>query len=328
MHTKPKLSIAIPTYKRIKKLQNCINSFLEEAIKYGVEICVSDNNSEDGTKEYLSVLASEYENVKFIVQEKNIGPDLNMLSSIKISTGEYCLWLGDDDMLEPDAISTIFRYLQTNPDLLVLKLIKRWNLKSCYDNPYDFFYDYGIPGHHGAMHFSSLVVKVDDVKKLNNLERYDGSLHLYAGAVLDYLISSYKEKKSIQIKVTEENCVLLDQGNKDWNDKIFEIFFEIIPNMIKQFPCEYIENPKCQKAISEYYNMIDNLNFLPHAYLTGFLNKKWGLSKKNNFKLINDIYNFEKIVLHPFFTIKEIYRRPVYLLELLGLKKKKKIIKY
>ena len=61
------LSICIPTYNRISQLDNCLNSILiskKNVDDFNFEICISDNNSEENTKEVIQKYNKELK-IKF-----------------------------------------------------------------------------------------------------------------------------------------------------------------------------------------------------------------------------------------------------------------------
>ena len=94
------LSICIPTYNRAKLLDLCIGSFINEAIKYNIDICISDNNSKDKTFEIVNKYKQFYKNIFYKKQKETISIDHNMLEVLKLAKTEYALWLGDDDLLK------------------------------------------------------------------------------------------------------------------------------------------------------------------------------------------------------------------------------------
>ena len=80
------LSICIPTYNRIKYLENCLNSILIASKKSNlkIEVCISDNFSEENTN---SVITKFKKKIKIIFNqnEKNIGYGNNSLKSVSMA---------------------------------------------------------------------------------------------------------------------------------------------------------------------------------------------------------------------------------------------------
>ena len=97
------LTIAIPTYNRLEKLKICLKRLMEQKKIEQIEIIVSDNDSTDGTGEYMTELVKKAENIHYYRNTENVGPDKNFLNCFDKAVGEYVLLLGDDDFLLPMA---------------------------------------------------------------------------------------------------------------------------------------------------------------------------------------------------------------------------------
>ena len=105
------LSIIIPTYNRCSLLKQTLGRVLQEKTDK-VEIIVTDNDSQDGTKEYLKSVSDK---IKTITQSENIGADANMISGLKEATGEYVWLLCDDDIPCSNAVPQILEAIHENP---------------------------------------------------------------------------------------------------------------------------------------------------------------------------------------------------------------------
>lgn len=94
------LSICIPTFNRLECLENCLESIKKANIKhkFNFEVCITDNNPK-GTAKKLSQKYSNYYNINYKVNEKNIGVGKNILNSVDRANGKYSWILGNDDML-------------------------------------------------------------------------------------------------------------------------------------------------------------------------------------------------------------------------------------
>jgi len=91
---RPLLSIAIPTFNRVKFLKQTLDVLLPQ-LRDGVEVVVLDNCSPDGTWEYLETLKGK---VVCVRHERNIGGDNNIMACFARSTGTYVWLLCDDDL--------------------------------------------------------------------------------------------------------------------------------------------------------------------------------------------------------------------------------------
>lgn len=115
----PLLSICIPTYNRELFLKECLNSISEQICKNDpIEVVISDNASTDNTSELVSSFNDKL-NLKYVINEKNIGFDANCLNVVKHATGIYCLILGSDDCLYKEAIGKILWIIREDKSDLI-----------------------------------------------------------------------------------------------------------------------------------------------------------------------------------------------------------------
>ena len=77
------------------------------------EIIVVDNNSSDGSKEYLLV---KFENVKFIFNNENMGFAKACNQGFKHSSGKYVLFLNPDTILSETCLTDCISFFETHQD--------------------------------------------------------------------------------------------------------------------------------------------------------------------------------------------------------------------
>jgi len=88
-----KLSIIIIHYKNKKKLHDCLNSIIKNNLN--TEIIIIDNNSKDKIEEELK----KYNNLLYKKNETNLGFSKGCNQGIKMSTGNYLLFLNPDTII-------------------------------------------------------------------------------------------------------------------------------------------------------------------------------------------------------------------------------------
>lgn len=116
------LSICIPTYNRAKELAILLKSIQEEAStinQQDIEICISDNNSNDSTTEVIRRF-SPYLNITFFKHKANVGPDLNFMKVVELASGQYCWFIGSDDWLLAESLKSIIEILKRNATEIVI----------------------------------------------------------------------------------------------------------------------------------------------------------------------------------------------------------------
>jgi glycosyltransferase involved in cell wall biosynthesis len=115
----PLVSVGIPTFNRAAMLKRSIESVLSQDYEK-IEIIVSDNASTDDTQAVCHEVRKNYPNVKYIKQSNNIGPTANFADVLKRASGEYFMWLGDDDWIDPSYVSHCVSLLIADSDLALV----------------------------------------------------------------------------------------------------------------------------------------------------------------------------------------------------------------
>jgi glycosyltransferase involved in cell wall biosynthesis len=117
----PILSILIPTYNRVKYLKIMLNSVIiqveRDNLTSQVEVIISDNASDDGTKDYIGSLSSEKPFIRYSRNEKNIGVVKNIIKLFELTNGKYWMFYGDDDIIPEGALVKVIKVLSENPDI-------------------------------------------------------------------------------------------------------------------------------------------------------------------------------------------------------------------
>lgn len=106
-----KLSICIPTFNRAELLEKTLESIIPQ-IDDECEVVICDNASTDATEEVALRLSSKCGFLRYIKNKDNIGLDRNFDLAVSLSCGEYCWLFPDDDILMPEAVSTVLGALQ------------------------------------------------------------------------------------------------------------------------------------------------------------------------------------------------------------------------
>ena len=114
------LGICIPTYNRSGYLRECLRSVIDEFSPYGFPIYISDNCSTDNTTTVVSSFENDYDNIKYVRNNSNLGPYRNILNVIQMAETRYIWFMGDDDAIRKGSVERLVKIMSTNPDFLVL----------------------------------------------------------------------------------------------------------------------------------------------------------------------------------------------------------------
>ncbi len=94
-----KISVVVPAYNAEKKIENCIQSILNQTYD-NLEIVVVNDGSTDGTLDILKGLFNKDSRIK-IVDIKNGGVSHARNTGIDNATGDYITFVDSDDTIEP-----------------------------------------------------------------------------------------------------------------------------------------------------------------------------------------------------------------------------------
>ena len=113
----PKVSIGLPVYNGELFLKTAIDSLLNQSYS-NFELIISDNNSTDSTQRICQEYAKNDDRIRYIKQEKNIGPYPNFYFVLSQSKGKYFMWAAADDFWEPDFILKNLKVLSSNSNIV------------------------------------------------------------------------------------------------------------------------------------------------------------------------------------------------------------------
>jgi len=108
----PRFSIMIPTRERARTLGPCIETCLAQKYE-NLEVLVSDNASSPETREVVAGFQDP--RLKYFRQESRVSMRQNFEFLANQATGDYLIFIGDDDGMMPNAIANMAEYLSQNP---------------------------------------------------------------------------------------------------------------------------------------------------------------------------------------------------------------------
>lgn len=108
----PKVTIAIPTYKRTELLKESIDSAINQINYSNYEIIVVDNDPERNCTTERLLLTLNEPRLSYYKNTENIGMVGNFNRMYLLAKGDYVVELHDDDLLYPDYLSFIMKYIK------------------------------------------------------------------------------------------------------------------------------------------------------------------------------------------------------------------------
>src|SRR6187399_341404 len=107
------LSVIIVSYNSMELIENCLFSIEKAMQTMDGEIIIVDNNSTDGSREYLP---PKFPGLKFIFNKENSGFAKACNQGSKISSGDHLLFLNPDTVLSETCLTDCITFFKTHPD--------------------------------------------------------------------------------------------------------------------------------------------------------------------------------------------------------------------
>lgn len=114
----PKVTIAIPTFRRPDVLLEAVASALGQRTDVPFEVLIVDNDPDPAASAAIiaSLPSSPAHPLRYCVNATNIGMFGNWNRCIELARGEWVTLLNDDDLLRPDYLQRMMALLAKRPD--------------------------------------------------------------------------------------------------------------------------------------------------------------------------------------------------------------------
>lgn len=109
----PLVSIIVITYNQKELLKDCIDSIINQDYE-DIEIIISDDCSTDGSFKYNSEKYKDNKRIKFTKTKVNVDITGNCNNGLRYVKGKYVVFIGGDDILKFNKISTQVAFMESN----------------------------------------------------------------------------------------------------------------------------------------------------------------------------------------------------------------------
>ncbi len=125
---KNKLSVCVPSFNRAKYLSQLLDSILcQKDYLYEIVICEDLSPEREAIRRIVSNYKEQYGDlICYHENTKNLGFDANIRELIRKAHGEYCVFLGNDDVLCDNALMRIDDILTRNSNVGVVLRAYGW----------------------------------------------------------------------------------------------------------------------------------------------------------------------------------------------------------
>ena len=122
--SKRKVTIGIPTFRRPELLRRALDSVAQQDYQ-PLEVIVADNATEGHEVDaVIAAFRDRIDGLRYVRHETNIGAVDNFEFCLAAATGDFFMWLADDDELAPHSLAALARPLET--DTSVVTVVPYW----------------------------------------------------------------------------------------------------------------------------------------------------------------------------------------------------------
>jgi len=220
----PLVSVVIPNYNRVEKLQRAINSVLTQDYTH-LEIIIVDDCSPKIDEIKRMLLKFSVNNIIFIENESNLGPGATRNKGILAAKGKYIAFLDSDDTWFKNKISIqVLEAEKYTSDVLIYTKSKKITKQGSKVSPSRGIYDDELVSEYlfvdgiGGIATPSMFIHTEAAKKC----LFDESLRFFE----DHAFLFRVEKNNVKIVFIDKVLTRVDRTRtstgpgKDWNPEL------------------------------------------------------------------------------------------------------------
>lgn len=114
----PLVTVGLPVYNGERYLADALDCMLAQDLA-DLEVVVSDNASEDSTREIVLDYAARDPRVRYYRNDRNLGLARNYNRVFELARGRYFKWTPHDDWHPPQTLSTAVEVLERDPSAVL-----------------------------------------------------------------------------------------------------------------------------------------------------------------------------------------------------------------
>lgn len=194
-------SVCVPAYNRARHLPDLLDSILPQDFQ-DFEIVICEDQSPE--REQIATIVHDYQSrypgkLRYFENDENVGYDANIRNLVKKASGEFCFFMGNDDIMCPGALKTVACLADRHPNAGVI--LKSYGL--CRESPENVTQEIrwfteekefpaGIPAIRFAFRRSGVIagyiVHRDSANEVAT-DKFDGSLYYQMHLTANVLVS-------------------------------------------------------------------------------------------------------------------------------------------
>jgi hypothetical protein len=185
-----KISIIVPTRNRGEYLPYCLATCLSPDDKH-IEVIVSDNNSSDQTRQVVSGIADS--RLRYFNTGENLSMRQNFEFALSKATGDYLIFIGDDDGLLRNGLSTLRFLIEKHRSDVINWNLVRYIWPRSQPEPENGVLNFRSRDFYGPLHHTDprdILSRFCDGKTV----KYKDGANIYHGCVARHVIDTLRER--------------------------------------------------------------------------------------------------------------------------------------
>lgn len=239
------LSFVIPTFNKPEILKDNILLMLPEIKEFSIPIYVSDDSSDDNTKNMIIELQKRYEHLFYFRNIPSLGHDKNIFSTLKLTEADYVWLLGDSITLKTGAIKNTLKIIaQFGPEIIAVNVINRdLNINSAfYDDKNKVLNEFG-------WHLTLTGATIYSRNAISTIDEIDQGGHKNFPQVA--LIFNHLSVACSFYWINDRWLYSSVKKTSYWANDMFQVFIDDWSNLIRNLPESYNDGVK-EKVIIEH----------------------------------------------------------------------------
>ncbi|NUR70151.1 MAG: glycosyltransferase family 2 protein [Hamadaea sp.] len=123
------ISVCLPVRNGAERITAVVDSILAQDHS-DLELVITDNASTDDTESVCRDLASADDRIRYFRQPENIGLLNNFVFAGRQARGTYFRWVGDDDWLAPNCLSSCLKVFEADDRLVLVTMGVLYDLEN------------------------------------------------------------------------------------------------------------------------------------------------------------------------------------------------------
>ena len=285
------ISICIPAYNRPLELYRLLGS-IDSLQNEKIEIIICEDKSpkrNEISQEVQKFISSKNYEVKYFENSENLGYDKNLKELISKATGDFIVFMGDDDTFIPQALDKLISFLESNSSLGYVLKSHQYIFKDARIEKFRYF--------EGNQFFSA---GENTYIELFRKSVFISGFTINRNYIQDLLIDEFDGTLLFQLYLLAE--VSMNHDCAYFDTPLTQALEEGIP---------FFGNSESEKGLYTpgTITIENSLNFLKGFFkITGFIDTKYKISSTEKIKIDMSKYFYNSLAIQREKGLKEFFR--------------------